>query len=93
MIKAGIIPSSERIREYLQLCCARQGMNREMDDILSCIADILRMQEDRVITTESSLKEMLSLLESNKAANEIQFSLEKIRIEAKEPALAAKQRI
>lgn len=86
MLKAGIIPSSERVKEYLQFCCLRQGMDREMDDILSCIADILKMQEDRVMATEPSLKEMLSLLESSKTANEMRFSLEKIRIEAKEPA-------
>jgi len=90
MLKAGIIPSSERIKEYLQSCCLRHEMGREMEEILSCIADILKMQEERVMTTEPSLKEMLSLLESSKTAQQMQLSLEKIRIEAREPVAMTK---
>ena len=84
MLKAGIIPSNERIKEYLQTCCEKKDMDQEVDKILACIADILRLQEERVVSTDSSLKEMLALLESNKPANEMQFVLAKIVVPDKE---------
>jgi len=85
MLKAEIIPSSERIKEYLQSCCGKKNMDQEIDKILVCIADILRLQEERVVSTDLSLKEMLALLESNRPANEMQIVLAKIIIEGKEP--------
>ena len=78
MLKAEIIPSSERIKEYLQVCCGKKDMNQEIDKVLACIADMLRLQEERVINTDLSLKEMLALLESDKSASEMQFVLAKI---------------
>ena len=89
MLKAGIIPSNERIKEYLQTCCEKKNMEQEVDKILACIADILRLQEERVVSTDSSLKEMLALLESNKPANEMQFVLAKIIVPDKEPLAIA----
>ena len=59
-------------------------MDQEVDKILACIADIIRLQEERVVSTDSSLKEMLALLESNKSANEMQFVLAKIIVPDKE---------
>jgi len=84
MLKAGIIPSSERIKEYLQVCCAKKDIDQEMDKLLACIADILRLQEEQVVSTDLSLKEMLALLESNQPINQIQFDLGKIMIPEKE---------
>jgi len=84
MLKAGIIPSSERIREYLQSCCRKKDMGQDIDKILACIADILRLQEDRATSTDLSLKEMLALLESNKSASEMQLVLAKITVAEKE---------
>lgn len=85
MLKAEIIPSSERIKEYLQACCEKEDMSQETDKVLACIADILRLQEERVVNTDLSLKEMLTLLESDKPANEMQLVLAKITVQAKEP--------
>jgi hypothetical protein len=85
MLHAGIIPSSERIKEYLQACCEKKDIHQEIDKILACIADILRLQEERAISTDLSLKKMLALLESDKPANEMQFVLTKIIVQEKEP--------
>jgi len=85
MLKAEIIPSSERIKEYLQACCEKKDMDQEIDKVLACIADIFRLQEERVAGTDLSLKEMLTLLESDKPANEMQLVLAKITVQAKEP--------
>jgi len=87
MLAAGITPSSERIKEYLQSCCQKQDFNQEIDKVLSCIADMLRLEEERVVSTDLSLKEMLMLLESGKSTNEMQLVLTQITVEAKEPRL------
>jgi SAM-dependent methyltransferase len=89
MLKAEIIPSSERIKEYLQACCGKKDMDQEMDKVLACIADILRLQEERAISTDLSLKEMLGLLESDKSGNEMQFVLAKITVPEEEPLMIA----
>lgn len=84
MLKVGIIPSSERIKEYLQSCCGKENMGQEIDRILVCIADIFRLQEEQAISTDASLKEMLALLESDKSVDEMQFALAEILVSEKE---------
>ncbi len=78
---------SERIKEYLQSCCQKQDLNQEIDKVLSCIADILRQEEERVTSTDSGLKEVLVLLESDKPADQMQLALAQITIEPKEPKM------
>jgi len=87
MLNAGIIPSSERIKEYLQSCCQREDISQEIDKVLACLVDILRLEEERVSLTEPELKEILVLLESDKPANEMQVALAKITVAPKEPRL------
>ena len=84
MLKAGIIPSSERIREYLQFCCGKKNAGQDIDKILACIAGILRLQEEQVVSTDLSLKEILALLESDRPVNEMQLVLAKIVVSEKE---------
>ena len=59
-------------------------MEQDINKILVCIANILRLQEDRAINTDVSLKEMLALLESNRPVNEMQLVLAKIVVSEKE---------
>lgn len=92
MLAAGITPSSERIKEYVQSCSQQPGLNQEIDKVIYCIAGMLRLEEERVENTEPGLKEILSLLESDKPANEMQLALAKITVEAKEPAVIEKGR-
>jgi glycosyltransferase involved in cell wall biosynthesis len=75
MIDAGIIPSSERLKAYLEACCSNENMNQEIDKVLSCIADILRLEEDNCQPTEAALKEMLVLIESDKPPKAMQAAL------------------
>lgn len=84
MLKVGIIPSSERIKEYLQSCYGKENTDQEINRILVCIADILRLQEERVVDTDPYLKEMLALLESDKSVDDMQFALAKILVSEKE---------
>ncbi|MBL7151575.1 MAG: hypothetical protein ISS89_03190, partial [Candidatus Omnitrophica bacterium] len=62
MVNAGIIPSNERIKEYVLASCLRQALGKEMDKVLGCIADIMRIEEDRVLDADAELKDMLVLI-------------------------------
>jgi hypothetical protein len=65
ILSAGIIPSSERIKEYVGACFLEDNMDEQIDKVLSCIADILRLEEERCLPTEAGLKELLVSLESS----------------------------
>ncbi|MDD5560875.1 MAG: hypothetical protein PHT50_01915 [Candidatus Omnitrophica bacterium] len=84
MANSGIAPSCERLREYL---LSLQDPNSQIDKVLACIADILRQEEEKACCTESSLKEILVLLESGKPDKELRLALTKIQVLAKEPQL------
>ncbi|MDO8748482.1 MAG: hypothetical protein Q7J72_05135 [Candidatus Omnitrophota bacterium] len=94
MLKAGIMPSSERIREYALTSSSLQkeeGYAQEIGRILGCIAEILRLEEDRGVSTALALKEMLILFESDKPARDVQFALSKITVMPREPAKYSSQ--
>ncbi|MEW6171275.1 MAG: ATP-binding protein, partial [Candidatus Omnitrophota bacterium] len=84
MIQSGIIPSTERIKEYLQSCSQKQDFDKEIDKVISCIAEILRLEEEKALPTEKELKEILMLLESNQSDNQINTALKTIIIPAKQ---------
>jgi len=84
MASSGIEPSPERIREYL---LSLGDPNSQMDKVLACFANILRIEEDRVTRTASELKEILVLVESGKPSKEMRLALSQIAIEPKEPQL------
>ncbi|MBM3243694.1 MAG: hypothetical protein FJZ12_02510 [Candidatus Omnitrophica bacterium] len=86
MLDAGIIPSSERLREYL-LKCSDEDFNLEADRVIACIADILREEELRCCKTENALKNILVLLESGNNVQELRSGLTNIKVSQKEPAL------
>ena len=87
MVNVGIIPSNERIKEYVLASCLRQSLGREMDKVLGCIADIMRMEEDRVSVTEPELRDMLVLLESGRPTDGLSNDLSRINFSPKEPEL------
>jgi len=86
MVDAGIIPSGQRIKDYLQSCCQKKE-NGEISAVLNCIADILRIEEERVSATDPEFKDMLILLESGKSTDELKTALNKINFQAEEPKL------
>lgn len=85
MLNAGIIPSSQRLKEFLQASCESVDCAERTEDALGVIADILRLEEERVAVTEPALRELLVLLESDKPANELQLALSKITVLPKIP--------
>ncbi|MFA5345415.1 MAG: metallophosphoesterase [Candidatus Omnitrophota bacterium] len=89
MVNAGIIPSSQRIKEYMLACCLRKNSGSQISRVLGCIADILRIEEDRVLDTDVELKSILTLVESGRPESELQLGLSKIEILPQEPRFIA----
>ena len=77
MLRAGIMPSSERIKEYALASSSLkpEDYSWEIDKILGCIADIFRLEEEKAKSTPQTLKDALILLESDKPAQELQLAL------------------
>ncbi|MDO8662894.1 MAG: hypothetical protein Q7K98_06725 [Candidatus Omnitrophota bacterium] len=69
LVDAGITPSAERIKEYVASSCL-QG-NPDTQKVVSCIADILRLEEERCYPTEVTLKDILVVLESGMPNQEL----------------------
>jgi hypothetical protein len=69
LVGAGIIPSAERIREYLQASCLKG--NSDTQKLVSCIADILRLEEERSCSSDGTLKDILVVLESIRSIQEL----------------------
>jgi hypothetical protein len=84
MLNAGIIPSTDRLKDYLGNCYDKQGLEASVDKVLACIADILRLEEERCLSTETALKELLQLLESDKPQEQFKLSLNSIKPLAQE---------
>jgi hypothetical protein len=78
MLKAGIIPSSDRIKEYARTGSQAKDARKELTRVVSCIADILRTQEENLAITDTQLKAILILLESGKQNNELLLGLSSI---------------
>ena len=90
MLNAGITPSIERIKEYIKVSCKSNDCQARLDWVLSGIADMLRLEEERSTITEAALKQVLVLLESNSSAVQIELALTKIQVLPKDPILIGK---
>ena len=64
MVNAGILPSEERIAEYLAACCQRQEFASHRKGLINCLINICRLQEEQAIETNPRLKEILVMAES-----------------------------
>lgn len=71
MASAGIIPSAERIKEYVQSSCAQESISRDKDKIVLCISDILKQEEERGVATDATLRDVLVVLESMQGGHEL----------------------
>ncbi len=69
MIEVGITPSTDRIKEYVQASCIKG--NPDMQKVVSCIADILRLEEESCYSTDATLRDILVVLESGRTNQEL----------------------
>ncbi|MBU1124650.1 MAG: GNAT family N-acetyltransferase [Candidatus Omnitrophica bacterium] len=63
MLHAGIIPSGVRLKEYLVASGSREERKLPAEKLFACVAQIMRLEEERVISTDPLLKEVLSSIE------------------------------
>lgn len=70
LAEAGITPSTERIKEYIQVSCLKDKLN-DMRKVISCIADILRAEEESCSSTDPTLRDILVVLESGRSIQEL----------------------
>jgi hypothetical protein len=66
MIKSGILPSTERLREGLEACHQSRECAQMIDAIVRCIADVFRLQEAQGVETSPELGELLHAAESGR---------------------------
>ena len=71
MVSSGIAPSGERIKEYLQASSVKGELNSDVDKVLSCISEVLRMDEERCCASDEVLKDVLIVLEASRSPAEL----------------------
>jgi hypothetical protein len=85
MAQSEMVPSTQRLKEFLGACCSKGALDKYAGNVLACIADIMRLEEEKAQATEPALREILILLESNRPENELQQSLSFITVTAGQP--------
>jgi hypothetical protein len=71
MVLGGIIPSSERIKEFIQASCAQGSAERDVEKVISCISGILRQEEEGCCSTDNTLRDILVVLEATNSGAEL----------------------
>jgi hypothetical protein len=71
LVSSGIAPSAERLKDYLAASCFKGNLDSDMNKIVSCISDILRMEEETCCSTDPTLKDILVVLGSGRSGKEL----------------------
>ncbi|MDD5108482.1 MAG: M48 family metalloprotease [Candidatus Omnitrophica bacterium] len=77
LVNSGITPSAERLKEYLAASCFKGSLDQDTNRIVSCIADILRMEEESCCLTDPTLKDILVVLGSGRSGEELRIAFNK----------------
>jgi triosephosphate isomerase len=64
MLKAGITPSGERLKEYVAACYQKGVLKEHTDEIVASLVNICKLEEERVDTSTTEFKEVLLMLDS-----------------------------
>ena len=77
VFNAGIRPSIQRLNEYTQAASASPLAEEKIDAVRGLLADMLRRDEEseKLKPAEEALKQLLSLLESDRPTQELQLAL------------------
>ncbi|MCX5700457.1 MAG: hypothetical protein NTZ63_02810 [Candidatus Omnitrophica bacterium] len=71
LIDSGIVPSAERIKEFVQASCLQGRLNSNIDKVVLCISDIFRAEEANCSPSDPVLKDILAILESDLTDSEL----------------------
>lgn len=77
LMNSGITLSAERLKEYFAASCFKGNLNSDAEKIVSCIADILRSQEESCSLTDPTLKDILVVLGSGRSQEELKLAFAK----------------
>ncbi|MFA6217518.1 MAG: hypothetical protein WDL87_07735 [Candidatus Omnitrophota bacterium] len=64
MVESGIIPSGRRIKELVAASSQKGELNKRMNDLLLCLVDICRLEEENVSESAPELREALVILDT-----------------------------
>jgi hypothetical protein len=64
MVERGIIPSGERVKEYLSACYQKQELGSRAEDLMLCLMRICKLEEENVQPSDAALRESLVLVDS-----------------------------
>jgi hypothetical protein len=74
LVNSGITPSAERLKDYFAASCFKGNLESDMEKIVSCISDILRMEEESCSLTDPALKNILVVLGSGRSGQELKLA-------------------
>lgn len=64
MVQSGIVPSGERIKELVAACMQKKEINSQVDNLLLCLVDILKLEEENASESVPELREALVIVDS-----------------------------
>ncbi len=64
MVKAGNIPSGDRIKELIAACVQKGQINSQIDNLLLCLVDTLKLEEENASESSAELREALVIIDS-----------------------------
>ena len=64
MLQAGIIPSGERLKEYVAACYQKGELKEHLDGIVASLVDTCKLEEEKAEVTSNAVKEVMLILDS-----------------------------
>jgi len=64
MVQSGIIPSGQRIKELVAACIQKKEMNSQSDNLLLCLADTFKLEEENASESSPELREALVIVDA-----------------------------
>jgi len=64
MLEKGILPSSQRVKEFIYACSYKKELGARTEQLVSLLTDMCRLQEECVCESEPELRESLMIIEA-----------------------------
>ena len=64
MLESGTVPSGDRIKELIAACNQKGEIRYYADNLLLCLVDICKLQEQNAFETSPEFREALAIVDS-----------------------------
>ncbi|MCX5695490.1 MAG: hypothetical protein NTW18_02340 [Candidatus Omnitrophica bacterium] len=64
LVESGIVPSGDRIKELIAACSQKGKISYYVDNLLLCLVDICKLEEQNAFETSPELREALAIVDS-----------------------------